>query len=528
MLLTAFAILIFTSSLTLASAPGNDSASPGAMAVAAPFRDAASTFDTRLSPTMNAPGIVAAADPINPYYSEEIITLSDGGQLVQARINGPAQPPPGHELDRAPVTPSALARPGVASSLAVPAYNWVFGCSAVSAAMIGAYFDRNGLPGIYTGPANGGVMPMDNSIWPTWVDGTGETYSGNPLVASRQGLDGRSSKGSIDDYWVAVDSTAPDPYISGGWTQHTWGDAYGDYMKTSQSAYDNPDGSTRFSWWLNGSRYTCAQMEGRGDASRDGSYGRKLFYEARGYNVRPEDCYNQLTNNQNSSGFTFADYKAQIDAGYPVLLNLKGHSVVGVGYADPSTVYIHDTWDSLTHQMTWGGSYAGMELQSVSIVNPVLNNPAPRKVYIPLVLKTSPPPSWTTLVSTDFEGAWPGPWQVADDTGAMDGEYYWGKRSCRSFSGSNSGWAVGAGAQGSALGCGANYPNNAESWMIYGPFDLSGATAAHLTFKLWLNTEPDYDKVCRFASIDGMDFWGTCTTGNTNGWSDKTLDLKNV
>ena len=41
-------------------------------------------------------------------------------------------------------------------------------------------------------------------------------------------------------------SSASDPYITGGWTQHTWGDAIGDYMKTSQSAYDNTDGSTNF------------------------------------------------------------------------------------------------------------------------------------------------------------------------------------------------------------------------------------------------------------------------------------------
>ena len=37
-----------------------------------------------------------------------------------------------------------------------------------------------------------------------------------------------------------------DPYIAGGWTQHTLGDAIGDYMKTSQSAYGNVDGSTAF------------------------------------------------------------------------------------------------------------------------------------------------------------------------------------------------------------------------------------------------------------------------------------------
>ena len=56
-------------------------------------------------------------------------------------------------------------------TLTVPAFNWVFGCSSVSAAMIAGYYDRNGFPNMYTGPTNGGVMPLDNSSWATWSDG---------------------------------------------------------------------------------------------------------------------------------------------------------------------------------------------------------------------------------------------------------------------------------------------------------------------------------------------------------------------
>ena len=138
------------------------------------------------------------------------------------------------------------------------------------------------------------------------------------------------------------------------------------------------------------------------------------------------------------------------------------------------------------------------------------------------------PAGWTTIVSTDFEGTWPGPWVVYDDDGSTSGEYYWGKRNCRAYAGSFSGWGVGAGAQGSGLGCGANYPNSAVSWMRYGPFSLSSTTAADLKFKLWLNSETTYDRVCRFASIDGVNYWGTCTSGNTSGWTDKVLDLSNV
>jgi len=140
-------------------------------------------------------------------------------------------------------------------------------------------------------------------------------------------------------------------------------------MKTSQSAFGNIDGSTTFyNWASSASPLTCGDMATNGIDTQDGTYGRKLFYEARGYTVT--DCYNQKTDNTIAGGFSFAQYKAEIDAGRPVMLNLEGHTVVGVGYDDSSNlVYIHDTWDYSNHTMTWGASYSGMGLLSVSIVN---------------------------------------------------------------------------------------------------------------------------------------------------------------
>ena len=357
---------------------------------------------------------VVTAGDTGPYYSMETITLSDGTQVDEVRVNGPTTPPLGYELERAPVAPSALNQPGVASSLSVPAYDWVFGCGAVSASMIGAYFDRNGFPNIYTGPTNGGVMPLDNSIWPKWTDSAGKTYPGNPLAASRLGLDGRTTRGSIDDYWVAYQSTAPDPYITGGWTQHTLGDAFGDYMKTSQSAYGNPDGATYFYWNTNGTPLTCAAMESTGSANKDATYGRKLFYEARGYSVT--ECYNQRTDNTIAGGFSFADYKAQIDAGHPVFIFLTGHFVVGVGYQDPSTVYLNDTWDYQTHQMTWGTSYTGLELLAAGIVNPALPT-APKPTITGLNPSSATPggPAFTLTVNgTGFIGSSVVRWKGSD------------------------------------------------------------------------------------------------------------------
>jgi len=310
----------------------------------------------------------SAAPTPSKYYSVITETLPNGMDVDKTIINGPPAPPPGFEVQRQAVS---LPEPDSAASiktLTVPAFNWVFGCSAVSGAMVAGYYDRTGYPNMYTGPTNGGVMPLDNSSWPTWSDGF-DTYPNCPLIASKNGVDGRTSKGSIDDYWVQYGSTANDPYITGSWIQHAWGTAIGDYMKTSQSAYGNTDGSTSFYNYTNSALpLTCADMASYGINDLDGTYGRKLFYEARGYTVT--DCYSQQTDNKIAGGFSFNQYKAEIDAGRPVLLNLAGHSIVGVGYDDTTnTVYIHDTWDYSNHTMTWGGSYAGMELLSVSVVN---------------------------------------------------------------------------------------------------------------------------------------------------------------
>lgn len=300
------------------------------------------------------------------YFTARKLTVPGKTPFVETIISGPPTPPPGYEVERVPVD---MARAKASSkTLTVPAYNWVFGCSSVSGAMIAAYYDRNGYPNMYTGPTDGGDMPLTNDVWPTWSDGT-STYPNLPLAGSHKGVDGRTTRGSIDDYWIKYDSSEPDPFITGNWSQHAWGDAVGDYMKTSQSRFGNTDGATTFySWGTTESPMTCAEMESYDIQDKDGTYGRKLFYEARGYTIT--DCYIQSTDNKASGGFSFAQYKAEIDAGRPVTINVTGHTMVGVGYDDEDeTVYIHDTWGHVTNSMPWGGSYSGMEMWSVSIVN---------------------------------------------------------------------------------------------------------------------------------------------------------------
>ena len=316
---------------------------------------------------------------ISDFFSIQNLTTFDGTQLSAYIINGPSQPLSEFKSER---EASFLANSPEALLPNFPSYSWVFGCSAVSAAMIAAWHDRGEFINIYTGPANSGVMPLSDTVWSTWSDGK-QNYPGNPLVASRKGLDGHGARGSIDDYWIYSGSGSPDPYLTGGWNEHTWGNSIGDYMKTSQSTCGNIDGSTTFWFYSNNlEKLHCSAMPALGVADKDGTYGRMLFYQARGYLVG--DCYNQKIDN--SGGFTLANLKTEIDAGYPVLLNLEGHSVVAYGY-NGSTIYIRDTWDSNpnnVYTMPWGGSYNGMKMVSVSIVHPALIT-GDKHLYLPLI-----------------------------------------------------------------------------------------------------------------------------------------------
>ena len=158
--------------------------------------------------------------------------------------------------------------------------------------------------------------------------------------------------------------------------------------------------------------------------------------------------------------------------------------------------------------------------------------PGPRtSTHLPMILKnhgtTFPPtPGWTTILVEDFEGTFPGAWDLSD-LGAGAGDYLWSKSPCRPFAGSNSGWAVG-GVNGSGLPCGSNYPDGVQSWMIYGPFSLADATRAGITFQLWLNSQTDHDFVLLGASTDRTQFNGYQYWGDSGGWTEASLDLSAV
>src|SRR5258708_11784036 len=114
-------------------------------------------------------------------------------------------------------------------------------------------------------------------------------------------------------------------------------------------------------------------------------------------------------------------------------------------------------------------------------------------VYMPLlVTHPAAPIGWTNIMQEGFEGTWPSTGWAVNDNGTNTNQF-WGKSNCQHNTGNFSAWAIGGGSVGSGLGCGASYQDNEQSWMIFGPFSLAGASAGQFNFQLWLNSESNAD-----------------------------------
>ena len=314
-----------------------------------------------------------------------------GQQPVQKVYSfaGPSVPPPGFQVERQVVATPEFSS-AAANGLSMGASANGFGCGAVGGVMSAAYYDQNGYQDIYTGTANGGVMPLDERLWWPTFTMAGNTWQSNALEYSQIGVDGRTTRGHVEDFVVSYDIPTPDPWKANGWAQHTW-DSVADFMYTSQTNFIskdgeiyplNVDGVTSFylSPPLNptpvgysaANPYTADIMSS--NSQPDGTLGMKQFYQSRGYAVGA--AYNQPTDNIVAGGFSFAQFRAEIDAGRPVYIGLTDHAIVGIGYdAASNLIYLYDGWDYNTHSMPWGGSYAGMQMQFVSIVYPVPGTP---------------------------------------------------------------------------------------------------------------------------------------------------------
>lgn len=209
----------------------------------------------------------------------------------------------------------------------VPDYAWHLGCFGTATGNLFGFWDRHGMPDFYTGPTAGGVAPLNS-----------RQSQGNAgiraLWASAAGRDGRPRDlpGHEDDYYVAYESVAADPYVTQGRAEHA-PDCIGDFIGLNQNKWPELHGECRgnidaysFVYWDASGARRQADPDHEPDVlpGSDIPSGLIEWSRYRGYDAK---SFCQLADFNPTipvgSGFTFADLKAEIDAGYPVLLFLQ-------------------------------------------------------------------------------------------------------------------------------------------------------------------------------------------------------------
>jgi hypothetical protein len=229
-----------------------------------------------------------------------------------------------------------------------PDYNWWYGCSPTSAGMMMGYYDINGYNGLcYDNLVPGGTAELSNY--------------GNPSAIANDAI---ASPNHIADYWGY-----PDPCAATGCDQ-AQDDCLASFMETSKGAMG--DGWSSFWYWNDGSPMTPSDIEANGWQNTSGMYGVKEYVEYREYEY--STLYNQYIDDMGLTyGFTAAQYRAEIDAGRPVMIHVIDHTMFGYGYDyDPieqmTTVYVRDTWTEGEHTFTWGHYYSGLEHYGVTVL----------------------------------------------------------------------------------------------------------------------------------------------------------------
>lgn len=253
-------------------------------------------------------------------------------------------------------------------NLGGPAYDWWYGCSPTSAGMMMGYYDIHG----YAGKSYANLVPggtAESSTFPvSW------SYKVNSIIASN---------GYVTDFYRYYDSTTKTfiaDYSNGGnnvaygksgddatSNLHTF-NCLADFMGSGQG--NTPNGDTNFYYYLQtsplyGTKFYASTAYAYG--VNDGMLGMDEYFRSCKYGTgslaNDTNFYTQVIKTGTmSNGFTFADYKTEIDNGRVVMIQVTGHSMFGYGYVEDSNgqwILFHNTWDSGDDEkMLWGGTYS--------------------------------------------------------------------------------------------------------------------------------------------------------------------------
>ena len=225
----------------------------------------------------------------------------------------------------------------------VPAYIGYHGCGPTAAAIVLGYYDGNGYPDIVDG---------DASI---------QTSEVNAMISSQE---------NWDDYCLPLDFY-PGPILADK-SENPPGDEHednciADFMKTSQSAYDNYYG---WSWFSD-----------VGNAMKN-----YVNWAAPQYTLSTTS----LKYTGSSSGLTWNKFCAEINANRPVVLlvdtqgdNIADHFVTGIGYDDNHYYACYNDLDSNIHWYDFSKIVYGNPMGIYGAVFSTINSLGPQLAYSP-------------------------------------------------------------------------------------------------------------------------------------------------
>ena len=197
-----------------------------------------------------------------------------------------------------------------------------------------------------------------------------ETFVGPPTGSSAFAHNAIASQGHIGDFYRSGYGASGDDASP----PHHGFNSLADFMGTSQDSTGSVNGGTTFFYFDNGAPFTEADAVGYGVWQQSGLYGIGEYVDwCSGGVYDANDLYNQYISEQGLQyGFTYDQYKAEIDAGRPVLIQVKTHTMCGVGYTDGTRIIqLYDTWSPGPHTMTWAGSYSGLAHYGVTVFEPI-------------------------------------------------------------------------------------------------------------------------------------------------------------
>ncbi len=237
----------------------------------------------------------------------------------------------------------------------VPEYHWWQGCSPTAAGMLFGFWDSQmGKSNLFT------YGDGDGSYWDeTDMDQDNEDHYGlngaiplsatHSMVASWEHRQAGVAAGLSQGTWDRNDDGTVDPGDRAAWN------CLADFMRT-----------------VDGSTYRSDMAQGFLD-----------FVLWDSTQTAASESYNATawTEWESTGRLTFSDYRAEIDAGYPVHVGISGHSILGLGYYYENDLpYVINwttwggSWDDKWGSISWGEVYAVTFLR---IGNPIASVPEP-------------------------------------------------------------------------------------------------------------------------------------------------------